>query len=181
MHVSVCLQIAVESGPFADYERELVAALPDWQQQYAIFTVLWTEYAYNKMLTFRSANFLLVKNINIRFSALLLVPTTGESVALTPPLPIALYENGERLADVERALCLPSLPSVAGIVCVSQAWRHISRNTLDKHWLERVKDALVEQMCAEIEELNDTEYTTIMLAVKPQLCVRLYLLLILYA
>ena len=101
------------------------------------------------------------------------MPSTVKSAALTAPPPIALYEDGERVVDVERALCLTSLPSVTGIVSVPKAWRTVTRNALDKSWLTRIRDTLIEQLCAQLEELDDAEHTAIMQAFKPQFCVRL--------
>ena len=107
------------------------------------------------------------------FSATLRVPSTAKSAALTAPPPIPLYEAGERVVDVERSLCLPSLPSVTGVVCVPKAWRHVKHKALDKSWLERIRNTLIEQLCAQLEELDDAKHTAIMRAFKPQFCVRL--------
>ena len=106
------------------------------------------------------------------FSATLRVPSTAKSAALTAPPPIALYEDGERVVDVERSLCLPSLQSVIGVVCVPEAWRTLSRNVLAKDWLTRKRNTLIEQMCVQLEELDDAEHMAIMRAFKPQFCVR---------
>ena len=102
------------------------------------------------------------------FSATLRVPTTAESAALTEPPPVALYENDVRVADAGRSICLPALPSVTGIVCVPTAWRTAKWRALDEQWLECIRNTLIEQLCAQLEELDDAENTAIMSIFKPQ-------------
>ena len=171
----VCLQIVDESGPFGDFEREVAAALPNWEQKYALFTVDAYDFVNNKKFAFRFADFLHINMLSTRFSARLFVPTAAESVALTPP-PIALYATGERVVDVERSLCLLTLPSVTGVVCVSKEERYVAHNKLGKDWLKRIRATIVDHLCAQIEELNTAQYTTIMRAFKPQFCVSSILL-----
>ena len=106
------------------------------------------------------------------------MPTAAETVALTPP-PVALYSASERLSDVDakRLLCLPALPSVTGVVCVSEEERSNEHNALNKTWLKRIRVTLVDQLCAQLEELDAAEYTSIMGVFKPQFCVSLALVL----
>ena len=141
------MQIADESGPFGDYERELVKQLPDWEQHYACFDAAACDFVNNWAFALWLVDFLSFNEPSIDFSAVVLVPTTAESVALTPP-PIALYESGERVVDVERFLCLPSLSGVTGVVCVPAVERHSTHKTIDKSWLESIRKKLVEQLCA---------------------------------
>ena len=118
---------------------------------------------------------LIFYKMSIYYSAVILVPTAAESAALMPT-PIALYAAGERVVDAERSPYLPSLPSITGVVCVSQAKRVANkRYALNTHWLKRIRDTIVVHLCAQLEEHNTAEYTTIMRAFKPQFCVSLVL------
>ena len=56
-----------------------------------------------------------------------------------------------------------------------KAERGVKRNKLDLHWLKRIRAALVDQICAQLEELENDEYTPIMRAFKPQFCVSIAL------
>ena len=166
------MQIDDESGPFGDFERELAKQLPNWEQDYAHFDIEGSDFVKKKEFESRFANFKLKNLLVVHFSAILRVPSTVKSAALTAPPPIALYEDGERVVDVERALCLTSLPSVTGVVSVPKAWRIVRNNALDKSWLARMRNTLIERLCAQLEELEDTEHTAILSAFKPQFCVR---------
>ena len=101
----------------------------------------------------------------------MLLPTTAESAEIAPP-PIALYAAEERVVDAERVLCLPTLPSVTGRVCVPEVWRIVSkRNRLDMRWLERIRDTMLDELCGQLEALDNTQHTLIMSALKAQFCV----------
>ena len=83
--VFVYLQIAIESDPFTDFERQLATALPGWQQQYARLDVEASDFVFKKEFEFRYADFQHTKQSYAHFSARLYVPTTAETVALMPP------------------------------------------------------------------------------------------------
>ena len=64
------------------------------------------------------------------------------------------------------------LPSVTGRIIVPEAWRVASkRNVLNKQWLAKIRDTLVDKLAERLEALDDAQHTPIMAALKAQFCV----------
>ena len=103
-------------------------------------------------------------------SATLYVPATAASASVEAP-PIALVASGQRVEDANKALCLRNLPSVAGIVCVDKEWRGVSKNTLNKEWLARIRLMCMELLCAQMEEIDGVQQMRVMGAFKAQFLV----------
>ena len=101
----------------------------------------------------------------VLFSAVLCVPASAASLEAPS---IALYASGKRVADAHKALDLPNLPSVAGVVYVDKEWRCVSNNTLNKGWLARIRLMCMELLCAQMEEIDGVQKTHVMGAFKAQ-------------